>query len=273
MANLGSAVTNKFSIGTAELRIGPVSLAGQLTQAHSVGLIDVATVSVSQNSVDLLGGFPQKIIDTAVVSQESSLAATAREYSKRNIDILLGNAAAVLTTQAATDRSLVVSSSGAAEITVTGADGANFAIGDILVVHSQTNPEDVSVVRIDGITVDSLALDAGTPLTFTPVAGDFIFQAEPSAVGDVNQTNYFAVSLVQTQRNGDPAVWNFWKAAVSAGMEYGTSAEDFGSTEIAIKLLEPSAADYAAGGDLNHLANIIPSHPTGMFVAGADTKA
>jgi len=270
MANLGSAQTNKFNIGTAELRIGVLGSAGQLVQSNSVGLIDNATVSVSQNSVDLQGGFPKKIVDTAIVSQESSLTATLREYSKRNIDILLGNAAAVFTTQGAADRTLVVSSASTTSVTVTTGDGANWAAGDIIVVHSATDKASVSVCRVDSVAADTLTLDPGTPLTFAPVAGDKIFRAEQSAIGAVDQTNYFAVSLVQVQRNGSPAVWNFWKAAISSGMEYGTNAEDFGSTELTIKLLEPSAADYAAGGPLNHLANIIPKHPTGMYAAGAD---
>ena len=45
---LGSARTNKFPIGTAELRVGPLTAAGNLMDVHSVGLIDQATLSVSQ---------------------------------------------------------------------------------------------------------------------------------------------------------------------------------------------------------------------------------
>ena len=87
---LGSPRTTKFSIGTAELRIGPLSSAMKLKQENSVGLIDNATVEVSQESVDLTGGFPKVLVDTAVVSQESSITATLREFSRRNIQVLLG---------------------------------------------------------------------------------------------------------------------------------------------------------------------------------------
>ena len=87
---LGSPRTTKFSIGTAELRIGPLLEAMKLKQENSIGLIDNATVEVSQESVDLTGGFPKVLVDTAVVSQESSITATLREYSRRNLQVMLG---------------------------------------------------------------------------------------------------------------------------------------------------------------------------------------
>jgi len=271
MANLGSAQTNKFSIGTAELRIGPLASAGVLEQAHSIGVIDNATIEVSQNAVDLLGGFPQKLIDTAIVSQESSMTATLREYSKRNGDFMLGNPVASYVTAVSTD-SVTLDAVDAAGTTLalpTG-EGANWSLGDTFVLHSATDPALVNFCRVVSVAVDELTLDAGTPTTFAPQIGDLLFRAEQSAVGNISATNYFSVTLIQTQRNSRPGIFSFWKAALSGGMSYGTNAEDFASTELSIKLLEPSAADYAAGAALNHLANIIPTHPTGLFAQGAD---
>jgi hypothetical protein len=50
-----------------------------------------------------------------------------------------------------------------------------------------------------------------------------------------------------------------------------TNAEDFASTDIEINLLEPAASEYASGGDLVHLNNIIPTNPIGFFAGGGDT--
>lgn len=281
MSNLGSAQTSKFNIGTAELRIGPLGSAGQLVQTHSVGLIDNATISVTQNSVDLLGGFPQKLVDTAIVSQEAGMTATLREYSKRNLTLLLGGAVAAYGSEAATDRVVLdASDTAGTTLTLPTGEGVNWATGDLLILHSVTDPGNVNVCRVESVAVDVLTLDAGTPTTFTTAVGDLIFRASPSAVGNVSETNYFAVALVQKQRvkqsgttTSKPAVWQFWKAAVSAGMEYSSNPEDFGSTELQLKLLEPSAADYGTGGALTHLSNIIPTYPTGMYAAGEDTDA
>jgi hypothetical protein len=91
MAILGGAVTNKFVIGNFELRVGPQNMAGKLTSAHSVGVIDRFAVRSQQQSADLMGLFPQELIDTDVVSQTTQLTATLREFSPRNMNILLGN--------------------------------------------------------------------------------------------------------------------------------------------------------------------------------------
>jgi len=62
MAKLGSAITPKFDIGTAEMRLGPLTKANLLQQSDSIGLIDDATYTVNQTSVDLLGGFPKTVV-------------------------------------------------------------------------------------------------------------------------------------------------------------------------------------------------------------------
>ncbi len=91
MAILGGAVTNKFVIGNFELRVGPQNMAGKLTSAHSVGVIDRFAVRSQQQSADLMGLFPQELIDTDIVSQTTQLTATLREFSPRNMNMLLGN--------------------------------------------------------------------------------------------------------------------------------------------------------------------------------------
>lgn len=274
MSKLGSPSTNKFSIGTAEVRLGPLSVANKMTQAHSVGLLDDATVEVSQNSVDLLGGFPQVIVDTAITSQETNLTATAREYSKRNIAVMLGEGASA--TYDANVSSLVVSDVAAAGVTfdVSVGTGADFTVGTIVTIYPEGFPEQLSICRIASIAVDAITLDAETPVLFDyngTTATINIFEAQPAAIGNITETNYFAVMLVQTDREfGRPVVFNFWKGAVGAGMTLGTNATDFASTEINIKLLQPAVSEYATGAPLEHLANIIPDYPVGMYAAGGD---
>jgi len=270
---LGSPVTNKFAIGTAELRIGAVSDANKLTQAHSVGLIDQATLEVTQTAVDLLGGFPKVIADTAIVSQESSITATLREYSRRNFNLLVGEGAVAAIADV---NSLVVSDEivGATTVDVTGAEGALFSPGDLVQIYTSGANADVSLCRISSIAVDAITLDTDTPLLFA-VNGTtetvYIYKIEEVAVGAIMQTKYFSCQMIQTERStGRPLTFNFWKGAIGAGMTYATNADDFASTELNIKLLQPSALEYAAGGDLEHLATIIASNPTGMIATGGD---
>lgn len=271
---LGAAQTRKFKIGTAEVRIGPLTLANKLVQANSIGLLDNVTVEVSQNSVDLLGGFPKTIVDTAIVSQEITVTANMREYSRRNVEVLLGGA---VSTPGAADTASTASTdttAGATSLPLQTGEGANHTAGDLVVIYTDGEAESVSICRIDSISVDTLTLDAGTP-TLVDYAGTtatvHVFNSKQVAIGDIDQTNYFALQVVEVERaTGRPVGFTFWKAAMAAGVTVGSNADDFAATDFVCKVTQPTASEYAAGGDLNHLANIIPAHPTGIYSGGAD---
>jgi len=272
---LGSPRTTKFSIGTAELRIGPVSAAMRLKQENSVGLIDNATVEVSQESVDLLGGFPKVLVDTAVVSQESSVTATLREYSRRNLNVMLGEGVVATASEPGDYGTLITTPASASgtEISVSTGDGSDYATGDIIIVYGKDDDTlaEVQILKVLSVATDTITLDSDTPLLFAVVAGDKVYKANQIAVGAILQTQYFAVQLLQLERStGRPIGFDFWKGSIGGGMTFATNAEDFASTELNIKLLQPASTEYGAGGDLLHLADIIPTHPTGMYFGGGD---
>jgi hypothetical protein len=88
---LGAPRTNKFSIGAFELRLGAMERAMQLTGAHSVGGVENATIETSINSTNKMAGFPQKVVDNAIVSHTTTVSATLSETSLRNMRVLMGN--------------------------------------------------------------------------------------------------------------------------------------------------------------------------------------
>jgi hypothetical protein len=274
---LGSPRTTKFSIGTAELRIGPLASAMKLTQVNSVGLIDNATVEVSQESVDLLGGFPKVLVDTAVVSQESSIVATLREYSRRNLQVMLGEGVVDLASEPADVATTVDTIAVAAAVLVPVADESDFTDGDIVVIYgaSDSTLAEVQILRVaDSGTVGELTMDADTPLLFDVAVGDVVYKANQVAIGAILETNYFACQLLQLERaTGRPIGFDFWKGSIGGGMTFATNAEDFASTELNIKLLQPASTEYVDGGTgaLEHLALVIPDHPTGMYFGGGDS--
>lgn len=283
--SLGQPKTKKFNIGTAELRVGALSSANKLTQAHSVGLVDTVTVNVTQESVDLQGGFPKTVVDTAIISQTAEVTGTLREYSRRNMQILLGAGVSSTEPTDITTSVAVIASAGAVSLSVPEGEGLAGAVpvitkGMFLVIYPDGNPENVSVVLVDADATnnvgvaDVIALDADTPLLHDVKVGDLVFVAHQVAIGDITRTNYFSVQVLQRENSsGRPVMFNFWKASISTGLEYSTNADDFSSTDLAIKILQPTACEYASGGALEHLANIIPTNPTGMFIGGADDGA
>lgn len=274
MAKLGAPQTTKFQIGTAEVRIGPLTSAMKLTQAHSVGLIDNVTVEISQDSVDLEGGFPRSPVDTAIVRRNGTITATLREYSRRNIQVMMGEGVDGATpTDEAT---LIVSNvtTGATSFTVSGGDGSLFQTGELWVIYPEGDPASISVVRVLSVATDTVTLDSDTPVLHDyDGTADTIhaYKAQQVGIGSVQTTNYFAAEVLQVERKtGRPVGFQLWKCTIASGMTLGSNAEDFASNELSIKVLDPAAAEYGAGGDLLHLADIIPTHPQGFMFYGAD---
>lgn len=265
---IGSPRTEKFSIGTAELRIGPLASAGRLGAANSMGLIDDATVTVAQESVDLEGGLPKKLVATAIVRQTSEISATLREYSRRNINVMLGNGVSASEPAAV---STTVDNSGspvaAAAVSLPLASAAGLAAGDLLVAYNVGRPEDAQVLEVDSISTNVVTLATHTPILVALEDGAPVFLANQVAVGAVSKTNYFSCMVLgQDFSTGAPTIWNFWKAAISSGLEYQTNASDFASTGITIKSLEPSAADTGTGGPLEDFAAQVAAHPVGYGI-------
>lgn len=271
---LGSPKTNKYKIGTAEVRVGILTNANKLTPSFSVGLLDNVTVEVAQTSVDLKGGFPKFLADTAITDQEVTVTATLREYSRRNLRLMLGEG--VSGAEPVDDQSLIVTdvSAGGTAVDVTASDGTKFAADDIVIIFTQGAPENVSICRVASVATDTVTLDSDTPLlhdvngTTTTVN---IVLGFPVAVGGVTQTNYFSMDVIEAERStGRPIMWKFWKAALSGGLNAASNSDDFASAEFQAKILAPAASEYGAGGDLLHLADIIPNNPMGMYIGGGD---
>lgn len=271
MASLGAPRTQKFNIGTAEVRVGPMSLANKLTEANSVGLIDNVTVEVSQQAVDLEGGFPRVKVDTAVVSQASKVTAALREFSRRNLKIMLGegvSASNPVDVEAAVQTGAAAGATSVQLASVTGVTA-----GDIGVFYPSGSPGKVSVCRITAVNsgTQTLTLDSDTPLLYDVAAGDRFFLGQPVAIGGVAATKYMSVQVIQADRvKGRPTIFNFWKASISSGLNLQMGTAEFASTNLELSILQPAASEYGAGGDLLHLADIIPNHPSGMYIPGAD---
>lgn len=278
MAALGSAKTNRFMIGTAELRVGAMSAAAKLTQAHSVGLIDNASVNYSRETAQLVGGFPQKVVDETPKAENTTITATMREYSRRNLGIMLGQGTLTDAADVITTASGVMTGAAAAPVLPT-ATTTGFMAGDTCVAYVVGQPELVAVVVIGTVTAStSIALGAMDSDLFTAInaavtAGRTLklFKAALISVGNLSQTEYMAVSLVQKDlKTGRPIVFNFWKCSVQGGLDYGTNADDYASTELTLNVLEPAASEYGAGQPLEHLAAIIPTCPMWQLVRAQD---
>lgn len=285
MANLGSPKTRKAAIGTFEVRVGPLNKASLLTADNSIGIIDNVKLDFTIDSVQLLAGFPQKPVDTAVTKLVNGLTATFREYSRRNFNILIGNAVfdydLAATVVSGTVDTTTAIAAGATSIVMTAGFTGAFVAGDTVVIYDVNNPANVCIVQANTWTAGTktLTLLAATPLTAAGggtnvfAAGTVVkaYKAQTIAGGALNNVNYFSMQLLRLDRGtNSPVGCNIWKAAIAGSSSIGAGVTDFASSELQVTFLEPAASEYAVGGSLVHLATVIPANPAFMWFDVSD---
>lgn len=273
MSQIGDASTSRFFISQAEVRIGPLTSAMALTPVHSIGLLNSATVSFNIESVDLEAGLPRKLFDTQVISQLGTVAMEMREYSRRNMQMLLGYTPEAYVARVETTLAAPVNKVSGTTITVATGTGASFTAGDLVGIYpaSAVNQAELTYAEVTLVAGDVLTLGPYTlPLLFNYLTGDKVFKATPVAIGANATTQYFSVQVLGADRRGLPVGFIFWKCAMSSGLEVGFNSDDFNTNSGELKILSPSAADLAVGGDLNTVAAQVAKYPLGMSLFGGD---
>lgn len=233
---LGSAQSTNFQIGAAELRIGSLSNAGKLTQADSVGLLQNASVNYSQQMAELKGGLPLQVIDSVVTEEAITVTASAYEFTRKNINAMVGNGVAATTTAnfsfsakavvntGSTTSTLVIGSLevfGTSSVAVPTSTTAPdlFKVGGLYGVYVKDKPEELKIIRIGTpttatgtgatlaitLSLDStlgVNLNAGTygiaasATPATPVTDIVIYNLEPISVGGNSNTNYITLDII-----------------------------------------------------------------------------
>lgn len=267
--SIGRPKTTKYRIGPSEVRVGPLSEAMRLTKAHSVGMIDSATFNRTSTSADLLYGMPQVEVDTQIVTVGHTATVTLREFSSRNMRLMLGNGIQAYSTKVSTTVA-VAASADATTLSVT--DGSGFAAGDIIVVVPADSPEDVTVSEVDSVAANDITLKTGLGLLTDVADGDVVYKSATTSVG-VNATSYFAVAFLTVDREGNPTGYHFWKATLSGDSTDSMGGTEFGSNELTLKFLQPAESEFGTGGDLAHVADLVKKHPVGFNFQPGDLSS
>ena len=265
---LGSPVTDKFPIGTAEIRLAPLAEALKHLPSHSIGQLDDVTVSVTNTPVEKKAGFPQRTVATAITETVVTITGTVGEYSRRNMQILGGEApeAPVADVMVAVPNAIA---SGATTIELGTGDGAKFAAGQLIVIYVDGRPELMQVTKIASIAADTLTLATGMgALHNFPGSVTRVFAAQPIGKG-IKKTNYFSAQVIQNQfSDGRPIAWNFWKVSNAGGLELAMNPTDFSTATIELSAVEPVATEFQEGGLLAHVADLIAEYPVYLCAPG-----
>lgn len=269
ITSIGRPKTTKYRIGPSEARVGPLSEAMRLTRAHSVGMIDSASFNRTTTSADLMYGLPQVEVDTQVVTTSNTGTITLREFSSRNMRLMLGNGVQSYSTKYDTTVATAAAADGTSLEVV---DASGFAQGDIIVIVPDGNVDNVTVTRVASIATNTITLDSGLGLLTAVSIGDLVYKSAVTSVG-VSSNEYFSVSFLTVDREGNPTGYHFWKATLSGDATDSMGGTEFGSNELTLKFLQPAESEYTSGGDLEHVAELIQQHPIGFNFQPGDLNA
>jgi hypothetical protein len=196
-----------------------------------------------------------------------------REYSRRNMQMLLGYTPEAYVSRVETLLAAPIVAASGTTATVSTGDGADFTVGDLVGVYpaSAVNQANVTYAEIMSKAGDVLTLGPrALPFLFNYAVDDKLFRVSPLAIGANSTTQYFSSQVLGTDRRGLPVGFVFWKCAMSSGLEVGFNSDDFNSNTGELKILAPSASDVAVGGDLYDVASLVVKYPLGMALFGGD---
>lgn len=267
MGNLGSPSTSNFQIGTAEVRVGPQTLASRLTQGHSIGVVDSASVVADKETVEVSAGFPSAVVAQETISVSTSVSATVREASRRNLKMRLG--AGLDAVQPTPVSSLVVTDIAldGKVFSVTASEGSNFSVGDHVTLYPEGNPEKVCFDVIESISTDEITLKTGVVEALAGTSSVInVYVCNSLGFGKTNKTEYFSLSMIQQETStGRPIHFHFWKASIGGSFSYETNATDFSSDDVEFTILQPTNQETQSGGALEHVASLVGQNPTGLM--------
>lgn len=238
------AQTQEFFIGDLDLRASAdLTKAGELGPADSIGLMTECKVSMTTNEVKLQAGFPQRTYATGVSSRDLEVTGSLSEYTVTNMALLYGDKAAwTRATTATTASSATTAATTAGAIGVDVVDATNFTTGDFVYLRSSTDTTDVFACEIVAISANTITLAYAVPRDFA--IGSVLVKGEAIILGSEDAIPPLTVQVVGIMPlDGEPFVYDIWKATISGTIDVSTSTDAFGTLPYTISPLAPAAKE------------------------------
>lgn len=236
-----TAQTQDFFIGDLDLRVSAdLTKAGELGPADSIGLMTECSVSMTTNEVKLQAGFPQRTYATAVTSRDLEVTGSLSEYTVSNMALLYGDAAALTASRTETGAMTTIATdftAGGTAITV--ADETDFAVGDFIYVRSMNDATDVFAAEVAATAAGTITVTYAISRDF--VTGDYVVKGESIVLGSEDNIPPMTIQVVGVMPlDGEPFVYDIWKATIMGTVDVTTSTDNFGTLPYTLSPLTPA---------------------------------
>lgn len=230
----GEAKTTEFLLSTATIMVGPTSKVMELTPSlHSLGLVKNIQVQADVSFTELTQGIQQQVVSSVNTGSQTKITGELYEYTARNLAY-----GAQLDGSAATYDPIVTSYTLATNITTGGATvvlgtggGADFNVGDFLVIQDTNNPDKLHVGKVASKATDTLTLATGyvMPSTMAFSTGStVIYRVTPIKVGAVSAQPTMGLKMVGLlPESGQPITLIFPKVKITKGISLAFQTDNF----------------------------------------------
>ncbi len=244
------AKTQEFFIGDLELRASmDLTKAGELGPAESLGLVTDCKIAMTTNEAKLQAGFPQRTYATAVTSRDLEITGNMTEYTLTNLALLYGDERAFNNASTATAAQTTLSSAfTAGGTTLSVASAADFSPGDFIYVRDQHDATDVFATQVAAVDGTANTIDVTYPISRDFATGSVVVKGEAIILGSEDNIPPMTVQVVGVMPlDGEPFVYDIWKATISGTVEVASSTDNFGSLAYTIAPLAPGSAEIECG--------------------------
>jgi len=238
------AQTQDFFIGDLDLRIqADLTKAGELGPSDSIGLMTECSVSMTTNEVKLQAGFPQRTYATAVTSRDLEITGSLSEYTVANMALLYGDKDALV--RADTGMSAMATLTAdftAGGTTLTVDDETGFSAGDFIYVRDASDATNVFSAEVVSVSASTIEVTYAISRPF--MTGAKVIKGEAIVLGSEDNIPPMTVQVVGVMPlDGEPFIYDIWKATISGTVTVATSTDNFGTLPYTISPLTPSAKE------------------------------
>jgi hypothetical protein len=284
MAALGGAKSNNFQIGVSELRIGTLDSLGIgiLSQYHSVGLLQSASVQTTKTFAELRQGELNRRFYQKQTGVDVEITANMYEFTANNLQLMAKKSsynapntpkveAIAIKVGLVSNHSLKSGLIRTEPLPTSWSSKLNIAESFLVGVYVKSKPyelyyalaakapggEGYLTLSTDNLRYTYEHIAVGTELLIYPV--QFL------SLGDAAD-QFYTMDIVSKQQSSQTLrVFRFWKVSIQSGLEYSSSPDSHGTLPLRAVAFELEAEELEKIQD-EDLKKQILANPLGMLI-------
>lgn len=223
----GNAKTDNFMLATATVMVGPqADLFNLNVDQHSLGLVKNFQVTSEPSYVELTQGVRNSIVYSVLNANAVRASMEVYEFTAANLGYALGLNGGSFTRGTVASTLDVVASVADTSVTVAVGAGANFNVGDWIMIREGTT-ENVAVRKVTSVSGDTISF--AEPLAKSIPAGSDIRVMNAIDVGSKEKQPFLSAKVLGVLPNGDEVILLLPKLRISKGFTLSFSTNDFGN--------------------------------------------